>query len=274
MRRIPFPAFLACALAAGGCGRRAPEAVIAKVGAAEITRDEFQQRLSEVAPEYQNYVLTPAGRRQFLEILIREKIMLAAARDAGIAGRKEYKDEVDKLREEQRQRLAEFQDYLLIKEWRDEAEAGALKVSDDEVKAAFEAHPYEIQLRHILVADPEEGETLLKKIRQGGNFAALAKTNSLDQDTASDGGKLKPLLYGEVLPELKDVAMRMKVGEVTGLIRSKFGYHILRKEGQRKVALAAVQDRLKKILEKEKLDAQLNALQSRYPVEVVDAQFK
>ncbi len=271
--RLPAAALVLAVLA--GCGQAPKDPLIARVGPLTITKGEYHQRLAEVAPEYQNYVVTPNGRKQFLEILMREKLMLAASADEGIPKLKEYKDEIEKLREEQRQRLREFEDYLKIKLWRDRLkDSGTINVSPAEVRAYWEKHPTEVQLAHILLANVDEGEVLLRKARKGGSFAALAKTNSLDQDTAQSGGRLKPLLYGEVLPELEDVAFRMKVGEVTGLIRSKFGYHILKKESEHKIPFEAARERIEKLLEKQKLDAQLEKLQGRYPMEVVDAEFK
>ena len=75
MRRIFFFSLAVFSLSA--CEKK--EAVIAKVGPLHITQADFQKALSDVAPGYQNYVMTPNGRRQFLDIIIRDKLELAAA---------------------------------------------------------------------------------------------------------------------------------------------------------------------------------------------------
>jgi parvulin-like peptidyl-prolyl isomerase len=257
------------------CARRKDDSIAARVGPIEITKAEFQQKLNEVAPEYQNYVLTASGRKQFLEILVREKLILAAAKDDHIASTEEFGSEVEKLKAEQRRRLKEFEEYLLTKLWIENLrQKGVLKVTDEEIAAYHDANPREIQLRHILVADPKHGEELLKRLRHGNSFNLLAKAESLDQDTAAKGGKLPPLLRGEVLPELEDAAFKMRTNETVGLVQSKFGYHILRKDSDRPVSLESVKERIRKLLEKQKLDRFLASLQDRYPVEVVDAQLK
>ena len=162
----------------------------------------------------------------------------------------------------------------MIHLWREELrQKGVLRVTDDEVKEKHGRHPNEVAVRHILYATPEEAEAGLKKLRGGANFALLAK-DSLDADTASDGGKMRPALYGEIIPELEDVVFHSRVGELVGPVRSKFGYHVLKKESEKPTKLPDVQDRIRIILEKQKLDQHLQTLQARFPVEVVDVQFK
>ncbi|MBI4050902.1 MAG: peptidylprolyl isomerase [Elusimicrobia bacterium] len=263
--------FLISSLA--GCGPSEP--LIAKVGRFSITRGEFHKKLAEVAPEYRNYLLTPNGRKQFLEILIREKMILAAAEGSKISRSPEFLTEVQKLKEEQASQLREFKDYLLTKLWVENLKAkGILQVTDQEVEEYFKKYPKEVKLRHILLGTPEEAEVILKKVRRGDSFAALAKTNSLDSDTASKGGLLPPFLYGEVLPELEDVAFRMKVGEVTGVVGTKFGYHVLKKDTETRAPISQVRDRILRLLEKKKLDQYLTTFQDKYRVQILDEQFK
>lgn len=250
------------------------EPVVAKVGGLAITESEFRGKLSDVAPDYQNYVLTPNGRRQFLDVLIREKLVLAAAADSGVGRSSEFRAEWDRIKAEDERALAQARDRLMIHLWREDLrQKGVLRVTDDEVKDKHARHPNEVSVRHILLATPEEAEAALKKLRAGANFAALAK-DSLDADTAAEGGRMKPALYGEIIPELEDVVFNSRVGELVGPVRSKFGYHVLKKEQQRPTKLPDAQDRIRIILEKQKLDGHLQTLQARFPVEVVDVQFK
>ncbi|MBI4385760.1 MAG: peptidylprolyl isomerase [Elusimicrobia bacterium] len=256
-----------------GCSRRR-DPVLARVGKLAITEAEFRRRLGEVTQEYQNYVLTLNGRRQFLDVLIREKMMLSAATDAGVLNSSEFKAQMDRLRAEEEERLAEGRDYLLMRLWlEDLRRRGTLLVSDEEVRAHYDRHPREVLVRHILLATSDEAESALRKLRGGTNFSSLAKTKSLDAETAISGGMMRPAIYGEVIPELEDVIFRGRTGETLGPVRSKFGYHILRKESERKLSFDAAEERIRKTMEKQKLDRHLQSLQSRYPVEVMDVQF-
>ena len=268
-------ALLLCLPFASGC-RKSAERVLARVGGSVITEVEFERRLSEVAPNYRNYVLTPAGRRQFLDILIRQRMILEAARQAGVHRGAEYRDQLAEIRREEEEKLSEAGDYLLTRLWMDQlARKGVLSVADGEVQAYYKQYPYEVQARHILLAASEEAEAAKKALRGAGSakFAAYAEKSSLDADTASDGGRMRPTLFGEVIPELEPL-FRMKTGEIAGPVRSKLGWHVILKEGQRTVPFAEAQPRIRAILQKQKLDKHLQSLQASFPVEVIDAQFK
>ncbi|MBI4424274.1 MAG: peptidylprolyl isomerase [Elusimicrobia bacterium] len=254
------------------CKERDP--IVARVGKLAISETEFRNKLGDVAPDYQNYVLTPNGRRQFLDVLIREKLILAAAAESAVHRSPEFKAEWARLKADEELKLAQARDYLMIRFWREELRRkGVLRVPEEEIRERHSRYPNEVAVRHILLAAPEDAEAALKKLRAGANFAAMAKA-SLDADTAADGGRMRPALYGEVLPELEDVVFRGRVGELVGPIRSKFGYHVLRKESEKPVKLEDARERIRMILEKQKLDQHLQSLQARFPVEVVDVQFK
>lgn len=263
------------ALGAGILGCRPREPVMAKVGNLSITESEFRRKLDEVAQNYRSYVLTPNGRRQFLEILIREKMILAAARASEIPRSSEFRSQMDRLRADEEDRVREGRDYLLTRLWiEDLRQKGVLKSSEDEVKDYYRKHPVEVRVRNILVAGPEDAEAIANKARRGANFGLLAKANSLEAATASDGGKMEPAIYGEIIPDLEDVVFRMRTGEISGPLKSKFGYHVLKKESERKLTYEEARDRVARLLEKQKLDRYLQSIQEKFPVEVVDEQFK
>jgi peptidyl-prolyl cis-trans isomerase C len=269
-------AFLAVliVLLPAGC-RRADEALVARVGRAVITEAEFQQKLAEVSPDYQNYVVTPYGRRQFLDILIREKMIVQAAQADGVEALPEFKDRMRQSRQEAEDRLAQTRDYLLANLWIEGLhKSQVLGVTESEVQDYHKKHPAEVTARHILLPTPQEAEAALKAVRsRPSSFAAEAKKSSLDTDTAGEGGRMRPAIYGEVVPEL-EVVFKMRVGEIGGPIRSKFGYHVLFKESERMIPFAEAKDRIRRLLEREKLDRHLQSLQAKIHVEVIDAQFR
>lgn len=257
-----------------GC-RPSSETVVAKVGPMKITQTEFRRKLNDVAQNYQNYVITPNGRRQFLDVLIREKMVLAAAQASEIPRSAEFHSQLERLRAEEEERVKEGREYLLTKLWfEDLRKNGVLKLNDDEIRDYHRKYPVEVDLRHILVAAPGEADALAKKVRGGANFAQLAKSNSLDAATAADGGRMQPAIYGEIIPDLEDVAFRMRNGEISGPIKSKFGYHVLKKDSEKKLPFEGSQERIARLLEKQKLDRYLQSIQEKFPVEVVDEQFK
>ena len=272
MNRAPVLAFLAFFFIA--C-RGEKDVVVARVGKLKITQSEFQRKLGEVSQGYQDYVLSPSGRRQFLDVLIREKLVLAAAQQSEVPRSAEFRAQLEKLRKEEEDRVREGGDYLLTSMWiEDLRKRGELKVDESDVRDYLVKHPVEVDMRHVLLGTPELAAEVAKRLRSGANFAKVAKEESLDAATSSDGGRLPTSLYGEVIPELEEVVFRMRVGEIGGPLKSKFGYHVLRKDGEKKVSLEDGRARVARLLEKQKLDAYLQSMQSKFPVEVVDEQFR
>jgi len=80
---------------------------------------------------------------------------------------------------------------------------------------------------------PEQAEAARKKlqglrdqVRKGADFAALAKANSQDP-SASKGGDMGTFKRGEMIPDLEKVVFALKKGEVSGPVRTAFGYHLV-----------------------------------------------
>ncbi|MBI5247842.1 MAG: peptidylprolyl isomerase [Elusimicrobia bacterium] len=272
MTRAHF--ILILALLSAAC-RGEKDPVVARVGKLKITQSEFQRKLGEVSQGYQDYVLSPSGRRQFLDVLIREKLVLAAAQQSDVPRSPEFRAQLEKLRREEEDRVREGGDYLLTSMWIENLRMrGELKIDESDVRDYLAKHPLEVDMRHVLLGSPEAAAEVAKRLRSGANFVKVAKEQSLDAATANDGGKLPTSLYGEVIPELEEVVFHMRVGEIGGPLKSKFGYHVLRKDGEKKVSLEEGRSRVARLLEKQKLDAHLQSIQAKFPVEVVDEQFR
>ncbi len=120
-------------------------------------------------------------------------------------------------------------------------EADAKKYYDENVKQ-FEV-PEKVRASHILVstkptdpkADPNQvkaeakkkAEELLKKVKDGGDFAALAKENS-DCPSKAQGGDLGSFGRDQMAKPFEDAAFGLKVGQISDLVETQFGYHIIK----------------------------------------------
>ncbi|MDV3502376.1 peptidylprolyl isomerase [Marinobacter sp. M-5] len=98
------------------------------------------------------------------------------------------------------------------------------------------------RVRHILiratetVSDADAEATirdLTAEIRDGGNFAAIAKEYSDDPVSGSDGGNLGWVSPGQMVPEFEQAMQEARVGELKGPFRSQFGWHILEVQERR-----------------------------------------
>ena len=73
-----------------------------------------------------------------------------------------------------------------------------------------------------------KAEKVLQQVRDGGDFAALAKEHSDDAGSAANGGDLGFFAKGAMVPAFEKAAFELQPGEVSELVQSQFGYHIIR----------------------------------------------
>ncbi|MFD2671769.1 peptidylprolyl isomerase [Marinicrinis sediminis] len=109
-----------------------------------------------------------------------------------------------------------------------------VEITDEEMKTKFETYqqgfldPEErIRASHILVEEEEKAKELLQQIKDGANFAELAKANSTD-GSAQMGGNLDYFTKGDMVEPFSDAAFKLGVGEVSEVVKSEFGYHIIK----------------------------------------------
>ena len=86
----------------------------------------------------------------------------------------------------------------------------------------------QVNAAHILVETEEKGKEVLAKLAAGSAFADLAKTYSTDTGSKDSGGDLGWFPKGVMVPEFEEAAFALKVGENSQLVKSEFGYHIIR----------------------------------------------
>ncbi|PYF06011.1 peptidylprolyl isomerase [Ureibacillus chungkukjangi] len=109
-----------------------------------------------------------------------------------------------------------------------------VEVTDEEIENYYNQAKYELNARHILVADEETAYTVVEKLKAGGDFAALAKEYSSDS-SASNGGELGWFTVGTMVPEFNDAAYALELNQVSEPVQSEFGYHIIEVTDKREV---------------------------------------
>jgi len=137
--------------------------------------------------------------------------------------------------------------YLLLSV---ETLAPTITVSERDILDAWERLPREetVNASHILlkVEDPSKdaaaksrAEEVLKQVNAGGDFAELARKYSEDTGSAQQGGNLGSFPRGRMVSEFDNAAFALKPGEVSGLVKTQFGYHIIKVLGREVPSLAA-----------------------------------
>ncbi len=129
---------------------------------------------------------------------------------------------------------------------RQEAEKLPAVLSDADAKAFYDQNPTlfdpgeRVRASHILLRVPEgagpgvkkaqraKAETALARVRKGEDFAAVARQVSEDPGSAPRGGDLGAFGKGQMVPAFAQAAFALPAGQVSGLVESPFGFHIIK----------------------------------------------
>lgn len=148
-----------------------------------------------------------------------------------------------------------------------------IDLSEDELREYYESNKdsfIKVRASHILVKNVEEANEILKRIESGENFESLAMARSIDTQTSAQGGDLGYFTKGSMVEEYKeieDTAFSLEVGEVSGLIKTDFGYHIVLVE-DRLESFEDLKEEIKEALKNEKYYEELDKLTEKAHVEV------
>jgi parvulin-like peptidyl-prolyl isomerase len=153
-------------------------------------------------------------------------------------------------------------------------------------------HPDMIRTSHILISVPDgataeqeklarqRAESLLERAKKGEEFAKLAKENSMDP-SASQGGDIGLTENGELASEYEAAAAKLKVGEISSIVRTSYGFHIIKLTDRKKAGMATLEEvrsQLTDFLKGQKENAEVaklvSALQGVAKIEVLLAGFK
>lgn len=109
-----------------------------------------------------------------------------------------------------------------------------ISITEEEMKTYFEEHKEEfataekVQASHILTASEEEAKKVKEKLDAGEDFATLAKEYSTDTATSEQGGDLGLFAKGDMVAEFEEVAFSLEAGSISALVKTEYGYHIIK----------------------------------------------
>lgn len=206
----------AALLAVAGCGRRHDREVLARVDGSALTVREFYASV----PEHLLAVMTIEDQEEALKRWVKTELFYQEGQRSGIGKSETMRL---RLREIERELIAEE----CIKRFMEEVP----EVTEEEARTYFEEHRAEyamqVRLAHVLVRSRAEADRVLEQLKEGMPFGTAASQFSIDQ-TAQIGGDLGYMSRGDMIHELEEAALELGVGELSGVIPSSYGYHIIK----------------------------------------------
>jgi peptidyl-prolyl cis-trans isomerase C len=272
MKRLPLLAILMIFALLFSCGKRGEQkssAFVAKVGSVTITQDDVNRELKGLPDQIQKMFAGAEGAERFVDELVKKEMLFQEAKKKGFESNTDYQKKLEDFKK------LTLISLLLEKEIEDKA-----KVNDQDVKEYYDKHKADLmsnnQVRasHILVKSEDEAKKILEQLKKGGDFAKMAKAKSVDSGSAQNGGDLGFFSKGQMVPEFDKAAFSLKEGELSGPVKTQFGYHIIKVTGKKEgktVEFDKVKDLLtqKVTAEKQKaaFDTYMEGLKKSYTVE-------
>jgi len=246
------------------------EAYIAKVGSTTITQNDFERDFKNLPEFVQKIFEGESGKEKFLDELIKKEILYQEALQKGFDKDPEYQKKVE-----------DFKKFNLISSLLQKEIEAKAKVTDQEIKEHYDRHREDfaplskIRASHILVKTEEEAKKIQERLKNGEDFAEIAKKESIDTASGEKGGDIGYFSKGQMVPEFESAAIRLKSGEISEPVKTRFGYHII-KVTDKKVGQAIEFEKVKETLaqrltaekQKELFDSYMEGLKKKYKPDI------
>lgn len=241
--------------------------VLAQVGGKPITEGDvtrFIQAMGRNGQAYNN----PKGRAAVLEQMIAQRLFLLDAQRNLYEREPAFKAQLAAVKE---QLLMEYAITKCIQ---------SVRVTEEEVRAYYDAHKDDLQAEesvnasHILVDSEEKANSILADIRAGKiSFEDAARQYSTCP-SGKQGGSLGDFARGQMVPEFDQAVFALQEGELTGPVKTQFGYHLIRmnkKNEATPISYADIREELyQQVMQEKQQEAyqkKINQLKILYPVD-------
>jgi peptidyl-prolyl cis-trans isomerase C len=199
-----------------GCAKNEGK-IVAQVGDRKITVDDLEEEYKQASRLVIQGRSELDRRKDALDQLIRDQIVILGAYKEGLNNEVENDTNVQKQKNQ----------ILLTELYKKEILAKS-KVSESEIKDQYEKMKEEIHAMHILVETEAQADSIYQKLKEGADFAQLAKEKSIDPSAQKNGGDLGFFGWGKMLPEFQEVAFKLKDGEISRPVKTMYGWHIIK----------------------------------------------
>lgn len=215
--------------------------VLAEVNGVAVTSEDFDREVKAL-PEYiRGMAETPQGRKEMIDTLVMRELILQQAAKDGIEKSKDVEE-----------KIAELKKRIIVDTYLKKKVESEAKIADDELKKFYDQNldkfkaGEQVKASHILVKTEQEAKDLLAQLKGGAKFEELAKTKSVDS-SAPKGGDLGWFGKGNMVPAFEKAAFELKEGQLSGIVKSEFGFHIIKLTGKRAAGTTPFEEAKEKI---------------------------
>jgi peptidyl-prolyl cis-trans isomerase C len=199
---------------------------VAKVDGQVITEEDVRIALDELSSGLPQQMDAAQRRSYAIDYLIDLKIVAGQAAKEKLDATPEFAKRLDQTRE----RL--LMETILTREGEKAGTDEATRKFYDETVKGLKSEQ-EIRARHILVEKEEQAKAALDRVRKGEDFAKLAAELSTDPGSGKEGGDLGWFERGRMVPEFGEAAFKLEKGQVSDIVKTQFGFHIIKLEDKR-----------------------------------------
>lgn len=198
--------------------------ILATVGEKEITNLDVESALKSLDPYQAMHFQTEEGKKQLLEDLVNQELFYIQAKENQLHNDEDFKAEMKKIEEN------------MLKQYSINKILSSVTLTEEEKKAFFEANksrfnkPESASAKHILVDSEDLANDILNKINNNElTFESAASAHSTCPSKDA-GGDLGTFTRGQMVPEFEEAVFNMNNGEVSGPVKTQFGYHLIKLE--------------------------------------------
>lgn len=253
---------------ADDAGKSPDKVILAEVDGKKITLQELNNKISDLPVQYRSFFSDPEKKEIFLNSIVQQIVLAKKAKKLKMDQKPDISEKINDITNQ-----------ILSQELIREEIIKNINISDEEIKKYYGNNlnkfkdPEKVKASHILIkVDQDASEEaknkseakakeILAKAKKGEDFAALAKEFSEDAATGKNGGDIGFFQKGRMVKEFEDAAFKLKPGEVSDIVKTRFGYHIIKvqeKREENQKTLSEVKSQIKETLSRETLRDKLD----------------
>ena len=242
--------------------------LLAEVNGKKITGVDYNLFIDSLNPQLKQYFGGEEMNKEVVNELVYQTLLYEDAMEKGMDKDDEFKQVLEKTKESM------LKTYALGKL------LATVSVTDDEIKKFYEDNKdlfkenESANASHILVAEEDKANEIYEKVKNGEDFASLAKEFSTCP-SKEKGGELGTFTRGQMVKEFEDAVFNDEVGAITEPVKTQFGYHIIKindKNEGRDLAFDEVKDKIAAQVRRQKEQALYNEkiteLKEKYQVKM------